>query len=405
LVAKALAHLESLGYRRGVLLKYRNAWLRLISLAEEKPVQRVLSEELRERLLDYYKVPEWDSPRPMTSWQRHVRTAVRVLWEFSVHGCYQRRRRVAEKTLLPPTFEKLLREYEKFALERLSVRPGTIARRRISIAGFLHFFDSKGGRSVGRITPVTVSEFTATRAHHHPHTIATLLSDLRSFLRFLLMRGFLNRDLSNDLPKIRVRPDMYVPSVWNGGDVDRLLAAVDRSSPSGKRDYAILLLACRLGLRVGDIRTLRLEHLDWSQSRLEMPQSKTGVPVSLPLPEELGQALIDYLKNGRPKSHHREVFLRATAPFGPFAQTDNLYHIIKLWRRRAGVPIPKKRGRYGLHSLRHTLATRLLEAETPLQTIADIIGHLSLESTRRYAKADVQALRSVALDPEEVARA
>src|SRR5215472_4034623 len=125
------------------------------------------------------------------------------------------------------------------------------------------------------------------------------------------------------------------------------------------------------------------------------------MPLSLPLTNEVGEALIDYLKSGRPQTAHREVFLNVKPPFDPFIENSNLHHIVKYWRQLAGMTFrtPQKRG---VHSLRHTLATRLLEKGTPLTTIAEILGHTSLESTRIYAKADVEALRSVALDPEEV---
>ena len=179
------------------------------------------------------------------------------------------------------------------------------------------------------------------------------------------------------------------------------MEAVDRSSAKGKRDYAILLLACRLGLRAGDIRTLKLDQLHWEDSTIEVTQSKTGMPLSLPLTNEVGEALIDYLKSGRPQTAHREVFLKVNPPFDPFMGNTNLHHIVRYWRQLAGIRFrtPQKRG---IHSLRHTLATRLLEKGTPFTTIAEILGHTSLESTRIYAKADVEALRSVALDPEEV---
>ena len=203
------------------------------------------------------------------------------------------------------------------------------------------------------------------------------------------------------MPKVRVGRNERIPSVWKGEDVDALLAAVDRSSPPGKRDYAILLLAARLGIRASDIRSLRFEHLLWDQARIEMTQTKTGEPLSLPLSEEIGHALIDYLRHGRPSSHHREIFLRANAPFEPFGHDNNLYHVITKYRRRANIDLPA-RSRCGLHSLRHTVASRLLLAGTPLETISGIMGHLSMETTRIYTKIDVEALRSVAIDLEEV---
>jgi site-specific recombinase XerD len=193
--------------------------------------------------------------------------------------------------------------------------------------------------------------------------------------------------------------DGRLPSVWRSADVEALLAAVDRGSPKGKRDYAILVLACRLGMRVSDIRGLCLEHLHWREGRIEMAQTKTGAPLVLPLSEEVGAALIDYLQHGRPVTHHREVFLRLKAPVEPFGNNDNLHHILTFYRQRAGIALPAQ-ARKGLHSLRHTLATRLLEAGTALETIAGILGHLSPESTQIYAKVDIETLRRAALDPE-----
>jgi integrase len=204
-----------------------------------------------------------------------------------------------------------------------------------------------------------------------------------------------------ELPKIRVPRDAAIPSVWDHELVIRLLAAVDRSSAKGKRDYAILLLACRLGLRAGDIRRLKLDQLHWDDSTIEVTQSKTGMPLILPLTTEVGEALIDYLKSGRPQAVHREVFLKVNPPFDPFGADSNLHYIVTYWRRLARVKFRTAQKR-GMHSLRHTLATRLLEKGTPFPTIAEILGHTSLESTRIYAKADVEALRNVALDPEEV---
>jgi integrase/recombinase XerD len=119
---------------------------------------------------------------------------------------------------------------------------------------------------------------------------------------------------------------------------------------------------------------------------------------------EVGEALIAYLRDGRPPTARREVFLRHLAPFEPFGRDDNLYHIIAKYRCRAGVELPRT-SRKGLHSLRHTVATRLLEAGVALDTISGVMGHICSETTRIYLKVDLEALRSAALDPEEVQHA
>jgi integrase len=164
------------------------------------------------------------------------------------------------------------------------------------------------------------------------------------------------------LPKIRVARDAKVPSVWEQELIVKLLEAVDRSSAKGKRDYAILLLACRLGLRAGDIRTLKLDQLHWEDSTIEVTQSKTGTPLRLPLTSEMGDALIDYLKSGRPQTTHREVFLKVNPPFDPFTG-NNLHHIVTYWRLLAGIRFrtPQRRG---AHSLRHYAACGIVDTRT-----------------------------------------
>jgi integrase len=155
-----------------------------------------------------------------------------------------------------------------------------------------------------------------------------------------------------------------------------------------------------LGWRVGDIRALQLDDLHWADATLERTQSKTNTPLLLPLTEEVGAALSDSLRSGRPKTSSREVFLTLPSPVAPLSPT-HLYHIVAYWPHLAGITFPTPQRR-GLHALRHTLATQRLQAQTPLHTIGDILGHGSVESTRRYAQADVAALRSVALALEEV---
>src|SRR5208337_3311634 len=197
--------------------------------------------------------------------------------------------------------------------------PGTMRCRTRHLTRFLHFLESHQTSELSAIQATHISDFLRSQVHLRPKTVAVIVSDLRSLLRFLCMQGILSDDLSVHVPQVRVARDGRLPSVWSGADVEALLAAVDRASPKGKRDYAILLLACRLGLRVSDIRGLCLENLHWREDRIEMTQTKTGAPLTLPLTEEVGGALIDYLQHGRPVTYHREVFLRLKAPVEPFS--------------------------------------------------------------------------------------
>lgn len=400
LVTDALGEIERLGYSRRSRNRYRTTWEHLIEFSGRKELGDEFSADLVMRFLEEHRVDNGEADGPGQGWRRHMAWGVKVLADYAKNGHIERAFTEVESIRLVSVMQNTLRDYEQYCKDWLHLQPTTLYRRRIELTIFLDFIHSKKIRRLEEIQALDLSEFISYRDHLQPKTVSRIVSDLRSFLRFLTMRGILQRDLSVDLPKIRLPRDAAIPSVWDQELLIRLLSAIDRSSPKGKRDYAILLLACRLGLRAGDIRKLELDHLHWDVSTIEITQSKTGTPLILPLTNEVGEALIDYLKSGRPQTEHREVFLKVQSPFEPFTATSNLHHIVTYWRRLAGIRFrtPQKRG---IHSLRHTLATRLLQKGTPFTTIAEILGHTSLESTRIYAKADVEALRSVALDPEE----
>jgi site-specific recombinase XerD len=401
LVADALGEIERLGYSKRSRRRYRAIWQQLIEFSRQKELGDHFSADLAARFLQEFGVRDEHAVGPGNGWRRHAEFAVKLLVDFAKKGRIERARTEIQANQLHPTMQKTLRDYEQYCKDRLHLRPSTLCRRTRNLTIFLDFLHSRKGRTLDQIQALDLSEFVSCRDHLNLKTVAVIVSDVRSFLRFLTMRDILQKDLSAELPKIRVPRDATIPSVWDQELIVRLLGAVDRSSAKGKRDYAILLLACRLGLRAGDIRTLKLDNLRWVDSTIEIIQGKTDAPLILPLSSEIGEALIDYLKSGRPQTTHREVFLKVKPPFDPFTENNRFYDIVRHWRQLSGITFrsPQKRG---IHSLRHTLATRLLEKGTPFTTIAEILGHTSLESTRIYAKADVEALRGVALDLEEV---
>jgi site-specific recombinase XerD len=397
LVTGALSEIERLGYSRRSRNRYRAVWDHLIEFSKRMELGDQFSGKLAARFVDESRVVDVE---PGEGWRRHMVWSVKTLMDFAENGRINRGLTEVEAIHLTPAMKNTLRDYGEYCKERLHLRPSTLDLRTTELTIFLGFMHSQKARTLEEIQALDLSDFVSWRDHLQPKTVSRIVSDIRSFLRFLTMRGILQKDLALELPKIRVPRDATIPSVWEQELLVRLLNAVDRSSAKGKRDYAILLLACRLGLRVGDIRTLKLDQIHWEDSTIEVMQGKTSIPLRLPLTNEVGEALIDYLKSGRPQSTHREVFLKVNPPFDPF-MGNNLHHIVTYWRLLAGIKFKTAQKR-GMHSLRHTLATRLLQKGTPFTTIAEILGHTSLESTRIYAKADVEALRSVSLDPEEV---
>lgn len=219
--------------------------------------------------------------------------------------------------------------------------------------------------------------------------------NLRSFLRHLFAAG-----LAPDLASSVIGPKIYtfegIPSALRTDEIRKVVQFVRQDrSPIGLRDYAILMLLSTYGLRAGEITALRLDDIDWHHGRLRIFHSKTQVHSELPLLADPGEALLDYLRDGRPKTTVREVFLRAAAPYRGLKSGSSLYSHLGDRLQAAGVT---PQGRRGPHAFRHARAVGLLKSSVPLKVIGDVLGHRSSQSTLTYLKLDVDALRGVALD-------
>ncbi|MEO8183906.1 MAG: site-specific integrase [Deltaproteobacteria bacterium] len=221
---------------------------------------------------------------------------------------------------------------------------------------------------------------------------------IRSFLRFLAGRGEIARGLDSSLDTPRLYRGEQLPRALPWETVRAFLGAIDRSTPKGRRDYAMFLLVATYGLRTCEVAALQLDHFEWRAARIRVPRPKTGTPIVLPLTEGVGAAILDYLRHARPDLPHRAIFLRVRAPAGPIKPTA-VTNAFQTWSRRCAVPIPYQ----GPHCLRHSLAVHLLRQRTSLKAIGDLLGHRSAESTCVYLRLHVDDLRDAALDlPKEV---
>jgi integrase/recombinase XerD len=193
-------------------------------------------------------------------------------------------------------------------------------------------------------------------------------------------------ELTGCLPKVRIMRNAFIPSVWKHDDVKKLLNSIDRNNPLGKRDYAILLLVTRLGLRVSDIRSLKLTDLNWNRKMLSIVMQKTKHPLELPILDDVGWAIIDYLKNGRLQTVSNCVFIRHKAPYDGFSDHNCLSRMLGRHMHKAGIDMSCQK--HGLHSLRSTLARVMLENGTPLPVISEALGHQNIQTTSIYLKID-----------------
>ena len=363
-------------YTIRIINRYKRVWGQLADFARTQGLPPEYSRELALRFEQAYGLRDGEVLKLGQRWRLHLVFGIKVLDDFACSGTICRFQVETTGLRVPVGMHKALREYEQYTRERRHLRPSSLAERMHDIAVFLDFLRARGLESLDTLKAEDLSAFIRTRTARKPRTVSHVSCDLRLFLQYLFMRDILPHDLSTAIPTVRLASNAKVPSAWEPELVERLLAVVDRSSPKGKRDYAILLLAARLGLRLGDIKGLTLDHLHWSTSTIEIVQHKTGEPLVLPLIEEVGAALIDYLRAGRPPIEHRHLFTNLTPPFDPICERDRLYRVVAFWRELAGIKF-KTPQRQGLHSLRHTLATRLLAAQTPFPVISAVLGHAS----------------------------
>jgi len=221
---------------------------------------------------------------------------------------------------------------------------------------------------------------------------------LHVFLGYLYRERLLPKDLSPAVESPQTYRLAKIPRSITWDEVRRLLETVDRRAPAGRRDYAILLLLVTYGLRAREVAALTLDDIDWRQERLRIPERKAGHSTAYPLSPVVGQAIVDYLQNGRPQAADRHVFFRVVAPQNPITEaavSSRVSHDL----HKIGIEVP----RAGSHTLRHTCVQRLVDAEFDLKVIGDYVGHRCTTSTEIYTKVAIESLREVACgDGEEI---
>lgn len=251
-----------------------------------------------------------------------------------------------------------------------------------------------GPVDLSRLAAADVTGFVQRRAATiQSRRVQLMTTALRSFLQFARYRGDIDKDLAACVPAVANWKLSAIPRAIPPAQVDLVLASIDRKTVMGRRDYAILLILARLGLRAGEIKTLTLEDLDWQQGFITV-RGKGGRYSQLPLPADVGEAIADYLRNGRPAvSSSRCVFLRAKAPIGGFNGQSGIGTVVRHALERAGINAARK----GAHQFRHALASQMLRQGASLSEIGELLRHRSPQTTAIYAKVDLVSLATLAL--------
>ena len=252
-----------------------------------------------------------------------------------------------------------------------------------------------GERPLAHLSGVDVLDFITELAGLNPSGSwrNNLCSLTRGFLRYLRWEGIVEVDLDRVVPTLPHWRLQSIPRHLPWAQVRALVDSVDTSTPLGLRDRAVLLSIATLGLRNQEVRNLKLTEIQWRAGEIRLAETKSRRERALPLPQELGTALAEYVLQGRPRLDVPHVFVRHRAPLGPIISTHGIGDIVARHLLRAGIPAPSQ----GAHMLRHSLATRMVNQGVGVKQIADLLGHASIDSTAIYTKVDMRNLSAVAL--------
>ena len=388
-----------LGYTKGSMTFYRRRRNQLMAYAEDRGECYYTEQLGMDFLKEFFGITQEDFSRTLPQAETQEIRVVRMVGDFQLHHAVLRRYLKHKELLTTPFFVDIRSRFQS-SCEKKGYSQVTTEHYVKQSSYLMDYLAAQGMDDFTAVTLDTVNAYIRTLAGFSYKTVEQHICSLRAFFRFLNQEGIMPDDLAAKMPMVKARKQTAIPSVWTQEELKQLVRAIDRGSPKGKRDYAIILIACRLGLRCTDIKNLCFENFNWTEKKLCFTQSKTGQPMELPLVPDVGWAVIDCLKYGRPKVDSSRIFVRHTAPFLPFAEGDHLDQLIRAYMVKAHIPM---RGKHrGMHSLRHTMASVLLEKDTPLPVISDIIGHLDTNSTAVYLKVDMERLAECPLDFEEV---
>ncbi len=297
---------------------------------------------------------------------------------------------------LPPLtpHEQIFEAFSRYLREERGLAPKSIVRHLPIIRLFLHEVCPGGAGDLGRISQESVTRYIERHARDwSAGTGKAMCWALRAFLRYLHGKGLNPLALAGCVPSIRSWRFASLPTYLSAAQVQTVLDGCDRATALGRRDYAVLMLLAKLGMRAGEVATLILDDIDWRSGEM-LIRAKGRQRARMPIPPDVGAAVVAYLRDGRPKSSCRRLFLRTIAPNVGFASGGTVTMIAKTALERAGI---RGYAHQGAHLFRHSLATELLRSGATLSEIGQLLRHESHDTTRIYAKVDIEALRTLSL--------
>ena len=395
LVQGLLSHMESIGYTESTRERYAAYYRVFLKYAAKNGISD-FSEEIGRRFLCEHHGLDTNGYGKHSIADNYLLRHMRILHEYQQFGRTVTKKRKTKPDHEIGRFADIMEDY-LCHLRDCGVRESTLRGKRhilLHLFGFLIKSRLTDMRSVGS---QDILGFLHSRTHFSVSTKENYQYQLRALIKYLSENSLCRPELADLFDVISVHSKNAYPSYFPPGDIAKILDAVDVSTPIGKRDYAMLLLAAELGLRKSDIFSLKTAAIDFRRRIIYLTQVKTEGVVSLPMSEELVVALLDYYKNARPSGDCKEFFLSAQAPRGNIVNGHFLYGILQKHIKAAGVEVPMGQ-KHGPHSLRSSLASNMLGCGTSAKVISDVLGHRLPGTAVYYVKIDIDGLRKVALE-------
>lgn len=340
--------------------------------------------------LDYKLLSRWDRSR--------IRI-ITALSDFSETGSIRLRKKKRPPILLEGPIGDIITDHVSHAKNLYNLATETVRSYQLYLSVFLRYLNENKISSPEEFSPALLISFTKSLADYSAVTRHLIILKTNQFLKYLHDHQLIPIDYSRILPKANYVRQPKLPSFFSSQEIQQLLNSIDRANPNGKRDYAMILLVVMLGLRCSDVSNLKFDNILWERQQIILHQKKTRQLLQLPLLPDVGDAIIDYLKYGRPQSSLSYIFLRQVPPYENM--DDNVLHaILKKYLNRAGIKYDERR--HGPHALRHSLAVQLLSKETPLPVISAVLGHATSDTTINYLRVDVTSLRKCALEVDPI---
>jgi len=393
-VEKAKMMMAEKGYSERTIENYEYIWRSLIEYAGAKEEILCVDDLIASFARDRYRVA--DILHPKTDREKDYARKLLCLQEITT-GTWITHRSYRQPEQFKSTDFKEAYDCYSNRLAEKKLKQRSISLKRQILRDFLLFAENEGSNDIKELDLTIVSHYLTAKKNLSTPAKSNIIITLRDFFRTPEISAQLTRDLSINLKVYHDGRYERLPSTYSKDEIRSILSCIDRTQPEGKKDYAVILMAVDTGMRMSDIINLKLTDIKWSTESIEFFQIKTGEFVSASISNALKLALLDYLMYARPKNTAvKNLFLRSLAPYTSYISAGHYYKRLNKYFKAAGVKTDGKH--HGMHTLRHSLAARLMADNVPITIISESLGHKYANVTKQYIRIDTDKLRLAALE-------